>query len=108
MCRCGRKFSRINAANIHNSFLTDTSADKRAKLVERLLSRPEFVDYWTYKWSDLFLVNSRKLNGTALTTPNASRSAAVAAQTTLPVFAGSTVSVKPSRARARLRRFTAE
>ena len=42
-------------------FLADTAADKRAKLVEKLLARPEFVDYWAFKWSDLLLVSSRKL-----------------------------------------------
>lgn len=49
------------------AFVKDTSADKRAKLVDSLLSRPEFVDYWTYKWSDLFLVSGRKLSGQATT-----------------------------------------
>lgn len=43
------------------AFLADTSPDKREKLIEKLLVRPEFVDYWTYKWSDLLLVSSRKL-----------------------------------------------
>ncbi|MBK7930355.1 MAG: DUF1553 domain-containing protein [Bryobacterales bacterium] len=42
-------------------FLADKSADKRARLVERLLQREEFNDYWAYKWSDLLLVSSRKL-----------------------------------------------
>lgn len=42
-------------------FLADQSPDKRAKLVEALLDRPEFVDYWTYKWSDMLLVSTRKL-----------------------------------------------
>jgi hypothetical protein len=42
-------------------FLADRSADKRAKLIDRLLERPEFVDYWAYKWSDLLLVSTRKL-----------------------------------------------
>lgn len=42
-------------------FLADPSPDKRDKLIEMLLARPEFVDYWTYKWSDLLLVSSRKL-----------------------------------------------
>lgn len=45
-----------------HAFLADTSPDKRAKLVDVLLARPEFTDYWAYKWSDLFLVNSKKLS----------------------------------------------
>lgn len=49
------------------AFVKDTAPDKRARLIDNLLTRPEFVDYWTYKWSDLLLVTSRKLNGTALT-----------------------------------------
>ena len=43
------------------AFLNDSSADKRDKLIDQLLARPEFVDYWSYKWSDLLLVSSRKL-----------------------------------------------
>jgi hypothetical protein len=42
-------------------FLADTRPDKRERLIARLLERPEFVDYWTYKWSDLLLVSSRVL-----------------------------------------------
>jgi hypothetical protein len=43
------------------AFLVDPSPDKRARLVDRLLERDEFVDYWAYKWSDLLLVSSRAL-----------------------------------------------
>ncbi len=43
------------------AFLADTSADKRSKLIDKLLDRPEYVDYWSHKWSDLMLVSSRKL-----------------------------------------------
>jgi hypothetical protein len=46
-------------------FLADKSPEKRTKLVDGLLQREEFVDYWSYKWSDLFLVSSRKLRPTA-------------------------------------------
>ncbi len=42
-------------------FVADTAPDKRAKLVDAILERAEFVDYWTYKWSDLMLVSTRKL-----------------------------------------------
>jgi Protein of unknown function (DUF1553)/Protein of unknown function (DUF1549) len=43
------------------AFLADQSPDKRARLVDRILSRPEWVDYWAYKWSDLLLVSSGSL-----------------------------------------------
>ncbi len=43
------------------AFLTSTSSTKRDALIEALLKRPEFTDYWSYKWSDLLLVNSNKL-----------------------------------------------
>ncbi|WP_417376134.1 DUF1549 domain-containing protein [Gimesia maris] len=39
------------------AFVKDQSSDKRNQLIDRLLDRPEFIDYWTYKWSDLLLVN---------------------------------------------------
>ncbi|HET6882172.1 MAG TPA: DUF1549 and DUF1553 domain-containing protein, partial [Pirellulales bacterium] len=48
------------------AFLTDSSPDKRDKVIESLLNRPEFVDYWAYKWSDLLLVNSEKLRPSAM------------------------------------------
>ncbi|MBX9788408.1 MAG: DUF1549 and DUF1553 domain-containing protein [Pirellulales bacterium] len=43
------------------AFLADSSPDKRSRVIDGLLTRPEFVDYWAYKWSDLLLVNSEKL-----------------------------------------------
>ncbi len=47
-------------------FLNDTDATKRAKLIDKLLERPEYVDYWSHKWSDLFLVSSRRLSPPAV------------------------------------------
>ena len=47
-------------------FLARTNADKRDRLIESLLARTEFVDYWSYKWSDLFLVNSESLRPAAM------------------------------------------
>ena len=35
------------------TFLADQRADKRAQLVDRLLARPEFVDYWALLLADL-------------------------------------------------------
>lgn len=51
----------LPTADEARAFLAERSADKRDHLVERLLSRPEFVDYWSYKWSDLLLVSSARL-----------------------------------------------
>ena len=45
------------------AFLADPSPDKRDRLIESLLSRSEFVDYWAYKWADLLLVSSKNLAG---------------------------------------------
>ena len=39
---------------------------KRDRLIDSLLDREEFVDYWTYKWSDLLLVNGRRLRPKAV------------------------------------------
>ncbi len=48
------------------AFLADRSAGKRDALIDSLLARPEFIDYWSYRWSDLLLVNSDKLPQTAM------------------------------------------
>lgn len=42
-------------------FLANKSSSKRDQLIEQLLQRPEFVDYWSHKWSDLLLVKAAKL-----------------------------------------------
>lgn len=46
-------------------FLADPAPDKRKKLIDSLLDREEFIDYWAYKWSDLMLVSSRRLGARA-------------------------------------------
>lgn len=48
------------------SFLEDTSPNKRDRLIDALLQRPEFVDYWTYRWSDLLLLNGTELRPDAI------------------------------------------
>jgi hypothetical protein len=44
------------------AFLDDRSRSKRAKLIDKLIASPEYVDHWTVKWGDL-LQSSRKYLG---------------------------------------------
>ncbi|MEO6812192.1 MAG: DUF1553 domain-containing protein [Isosphaeraceae bacterium] len=44
-----------------DAFLADNDPEKRTKLVDQLLDRPEYVDFWTLKWGDILRVNSTKL-----------------------------------------------
>ena len=39
-------------------FIASTATDKRAALIDRLLERDEFADYWAMKWSDLLRVKA--------------------------------------------------
>lgn len=41
------------------AFLADSSSDRRAKVVDRLLTRPEFFDFWTLKFADILRANGR-------------------------------------------------
>jgi Protein of unknown function (DUF1553)/Protein of unknown function (DUF1549) len=49
------------APDVVEDFIADPDPDKRTKLVDRLLDRPEYVDFWTLKWGDVLRVNSDKL-----------------------------------------------
>ncbi|HLB73987.1 MAG TPA: DUF1553 domain-containing protein [Sedimentisphaerales bacterium] len=39
-------------------FITDETANKRARLIDHLLDREEFADYWAMKWSELLRVKA--------------------------------------------------
>tara|TARA_R110002096_G_scaffold288403_3_gene482145 strand:+ start:2169 stop:4643 length:2475 start_codon:yes stop_codon:yes gene_type:complete len=47
-------------------FLADENPDKRAKVIDSLLEREEFVDYWAYRISDMMLVSGAKLRPDAV------------------------------------------
>ncbi|MEA3186640.1 MAG: hypothetical protein QOD99_470, partial [Chthoniobacter sp.] len=42
----------------HDRFLADTDEQKRGKLIDALLARPEFVDLWVMKWAELLQIRS--------------------------------------------------
>lgn len=48
---------RLPTAEETRAFLADSSTDKRVKLIDSLLSRPEYGDFWANKWMDLLRPN---------------------------------------------------
>ncbi|HWA97673.1 MAG TPA: DUF1549 domain-containing protein, partial [Pirellulales bacterium] len=43
-------------------FVADDRPGKRSRLVDELLERPEFAEFWALKWADLFRVEERTLD----------------------------------------------
>jgi hypothetical protein len=43
------------------TFLADQAPDKRAKLVNALLDRPEYAEFWAMKWADLLRLRNNKV-----------------------------------------------
>ncbi len=52
----------LPSATEARAFLANTDPDKRAKLIDTLLDRPEYADYWAMKWSDLLRVDRDAIN----------------------------------------------
>ena len=48
---------RVPTAEETESFLNDSNPNKRAALVDTLLERPEYADFWANKWADLLRPN---------------------------------------------------
>ena len=44
------------------AFARDTRPDKRSRLIDSYLDRPEFADFWAMKWADLFRVEEKTLD----------------------------------------------
>jgi hypothetical protein len=57
---------RIPSPGDVREFLADSSPDKRAKLIDRLIGSPEFVDKWAYFYMDLVRANGKMQRGVEL------------------------------------------
>lgn len=44
------------------AFVLDKAPDKRARLIDKLLVRQEFADFWALKWADVLKVEGRTLD----------------------------------------------
>ncbi|HYF35201.1 MAG TPA: DUF1549 domain-containing protein, partial [Prosthecobacter sp.] len=52
----------VPPADEARAFAADKAPDKRVRLVDRLLVRPEFADFWALKWADVLKVEGRTLD----------------------------------------------
>lgn len=56
---------RLPTQKERETFLTDGD-QRRDHLIDRLLASDDFVDYWSYKWSDMLLINGTRLRPVAV------------------------------------------
>jgi len=49
---------RLPTSNEVSTFLEERAPDRRERLIDRLLQRQEFADYWTMKWCEILRVKS--------------------------------------------------
>jgi len=52
----------LPTAETARAFLDDPAPDKRAQLIDMLLGRPEFAEFWALKWADLLKIEQRQLD----------------------------------------------
>ena len=52
----------LPTADETRAFLADVRPDKRERLIDSLLGRPEFAEYWAQKWSDLLRNEEKALD----------------------------------------------
>jgi hypothetical protein len=52
----------LPTADEARAFLNDPRDDRRARLIDALLQRPEFADFWALKWSDLLRSEDKVLD----------------------------------------------
>lgn len=52
----------LPTADEARQFVADASPEKRERLIERLLARPEFAEHWALKWADLLRTEEKVLD----------------------------------------------
>jgi hypothetical protein len=59
---------RLPSPDEARAFLADTGSDKRARVVNQLLERPEYANHWAAKWADLLRPNPYRVGIKAVVT----------------------------------------
>ena len=57
---------RLPTVDERQQFLGDPANRRRDSLIERLLASDDFIDYWTYRWCDMLLINGTRLRPVAV------------------------------------------
>lgn len=57
---------RIPTADEAQNFAIDDNPNKRAELIDDVLARPEFADYWALKWADVLRAEEKVLDPTGV------------------------------------------
>jgi len=52
----------LPTADEARAFVADTRQNKRARLIDTLLERPEFAEFWALKWADLFRTEEKTID----------------------------------------------
>ncbi|MEO1526541.1 MAG: DUF1549 and DUF1553 domain-containing protein [Planctomycetota bacterium] len=58
---------RLPTADEARSFVAEKSPDKRSNLIDQLLARPEFADFWALKWADILRTEEKVLDTEGVT-----------------------------------------
>ena len=86
----------VPTAETARAFTADTAPDKRAALIERLLLREEFADFWTLKWADLLKIEERQLDQTGMKVFHGWIRESIAGNKPLDVFARELIAARGS------------
>lgn len=57
---------RLPTTAERDQFFAWSPEERRDRWIETLLADDSFIDYWTYRWSDLFLINGTRLRPAAV------------------------------------------
>jgi hypothetical protein len=86
----------VPTAEAARAFLADSAPDKRARLVEELLKREEFADFWALKWADLLKIEERQLDTKGMTVFHAWIRQSIAENKPIDVFARELIAARGS------------